>query len=331
MADPFHDMEGRTARATAIGRHLAVTTRSPVLWLTLCGALLVTAILAGTIMMVGEFRERALSNSVRELENTVLLLTRHFDQQFEDSEYDRRRRDLPTCDFEHRFIGGIQGTDVEPEGTRDLELQSRRAVLSWRYFHLRFERRHDHLVETLPAPAVNISARAYFETFKSDPRSPSVLSEAVRSLITGNLNTVIAHRLTGADGVFLGVMTRRITPSNYEKFFASIALGTGRDDLDVPCRRDTDSALSARRCDDRTEIHVRSPAAAGPEPGRPADDARRAESDRPNGPARLRRAAVPFPRRRRRDRHDIRRAGGLARANPVPGHRRTIGRQRWSR
>src|SRR6478735_9203066 len=53
---------------------------------TLCGALLVTAILAGTIMMVGEFRERALSNSVRELENTVLLLTRHFDQQFEDSD-----------------------------------------------------------------------------------------------------------------------------------------------------------------------------------------------------------------------------------------------------
>jgi hypothetical protein len=86
MPDPFHEIESRTPRATAIGRHLAVTIRSPVLWLTLCGALLVTAILAGTIMMVVEFRERALSNSVRELENTVLLLTRHFDQQFEDSD-----------------------------------------------------------------------------------------------------------------------------------------------------------------------------------------------------------------------------------------------------
>jgi len=37
-------------------------------------------------MMVGEFRERALANGERELENTVLLLTRHFDQQFEDSD-----------------------------------------------------------------------------------------------------------------------------------------------------------------------------------------------------------------------------------------------------
>ncbi len=40
--------------------------------------------MVGTMMMVGEFRERALSNHERELENTVLLLTRHYDQQFED-------------------------------------------------------------------------------------------------------------------------------------------------------------------------------------------------------------------------------------------------------
>lgn len=63
---------------------VAAALRGPVLWLTVCGALLVAAIFAGTIMMIGEFRERALVNSERELENTVLLLARHFDQQFED-------------------------------------------------------------------------------------------------------------------------------------------------------------------------------------------------------------------------------------------------------
>src|SRR5713101_3687095 len=85
MRDPLYNILGSRSRATVIGRSLAATIRGPVLWLTLCGALLVTAIFAGTIMMVGEFRERALGNSERELENTVLLLTRHFDQQFEDS------------------------------------------------------------------------------------------------------------------------------------------------------------------------------------------------------------------------------------------------------
>ena len=79
----------------------------------------------------------------------------------------------------------------------------------------------------LPAPRLNISERGYFKSFKFDARSPSILTESVRSYLNGNLNSVIAHRLRGEDGVFLGVMTRRINPVNYEKFFASVALGTG--------------------------------------------------------------------------------------------------------
>ncbi len=50
------------------------------------GTLLIAAIAFGTAMMVGNFRERALKTSERELENTVLLLARHFDQQFEEFE-----------------------------------------------------------------------------------------------------------------------------------------------------------------------------------------------------------------------------------------------------
>src|SRR3954452_3848698 len=86
MRGPLYNILGTRSQATVIGRGVAATIRGPVLWLTLCGGLLVTAIFAGTIMMVGEFRERALANGERELENTVLLLTRHFDQQFEDSD-----------------------------------------------------------------------------------------------------------------------------------------------------------------------------------------------------------------------------------------------------
>ena len=66
-------------------RLLASLRRGPILSLILCGGLLVATIIVGTMTMVGEFRERALSNNERELENTVLLLTRHFDQQFEDT------------------------------------------------------------------------------------------------------------------------------------------------------------------------------------------------------------------------------------------------------
>ncbi len=67
-------------------RSAASILRGPVLWLVLCGGFLIAAIIIGTVLTVGEFRESALRNSERELENTVLLLTRHFEQQFEDCE-----------------------------------------------------------------------------------------------------------------------------------------------------------------------------------------------------------------------------------------------------
>src|ERR1700758_4963512 len=58
----------------------------PIHGLVLGGVVLIVAIVIGTATMVGNFRERALSSSERELENTVLLLSRHFDQQLEDFE-----------------------------------------------------------------------------------------------------------------------------------------------------------------------------------------------------------------------------------------------------
>jgi hypothetical protein len=49
----------------------------------------------------------------------------------------------------------------------------------------------------------------------------------VQSYLTGKWTTVIAYRLTAPNGAFLGVMGRRVDPANFEKFFASVALGDG--------------------------------------------------------------------------------------------------------
>jgi hypothetical protein len=69
---------------TASFRSTSVLRRGPIRWLILGGLLLIAAIAIGATVMAGNFRERALRNSERELENTVLLLARHFDQQLED-------------------------------------------------------------------------------------------------------------------------------------------------------------------------------------------------------------------------------------------------------
>jgi PAS domain S-box-containing protein len=225
MRDPLDDIQGLGSRAAAVGRSLATTIRGPVLWLTLCGGLLVTAIFVGTIMMIGEFRERALGNNERELENTVLLLTRHFDQQFEDSEA------IASDVIAQLRISGIASPDMFRERMSSPDaheiLRSKAGVLSYLGDISIFDTNGNIInwSRPLPTPALDISDRTYFKTFTSDPQSEAVLAEAVTSHITGKLNSVIAHRLNGQNGVLLGVMTRRIDPANYEKFLASVAPG----------------------------------------------------------------------------------------------------------
>ncbi len=218
-----------TPRTTAVGSHpLATPIRpDPVLWLILCGGLLVTAIILGTAVMVGEFRERALSNSERELENTVRLLTRHFDQQFEDSVF------IANNLISQMQISGIGSPELfrSQMSTPDahLTLQSRASILSYIGDVMIYDAQGELINSSgpWPLPAVNVAERSYFKALKSNPQSTAVLAEPVRSYFTGSWTTVLAHRLSGPNGVFLGVLARRIDPVHFEKFFASVALGNG--------------------------------------------------------------------------------------------------------
>ena len=56
-------------------------------WLILCGAALVLAIALGTAYLALQYRERAIKVAERDLSNTALLLSRHFDQQLLDLQH----------------------------------------------------------------------------------------------------------------------------------------------------------------------------------------------------------------------------------------------------
>jgi len=76
-----------------------------------------------------------------------------------------------------------------------------------------------------PAPAISVADRPYFKAFKNDPNSPDMMIEPVYSRITGVWTVVIARKVTGANGEFLGAIGRGVEPANFERFFASLALG----------------------------------------------------------------------------------------------------------
>ena len=81
-----------------------------------------------------------------------------------------------------------------------------------------------------------------------------MLIEPVYSRISGAWTTLIVRKVIGPNGEFMGVVGRGIEPANFEKFFASVVLGEGADDLDAASRRHAARPLSPFQRNDRDRI-----------------------------------------------------------------------------
>ena len=216
-----------TAGSTASLRVRHSTGANPIHWLILGGVFLIAAITIGTTIMAGNFRERALNNSKRELENTVLLLARHFDKQLEDFTVIQR---LVVARIER---AGITSPDIFRGEMATLEWHEVLRARSEGYSDVAGVNLFDskgvliNSSDTWPVPDVKVADRAYFKTFKSGAVLTPVLIELVQSRFTGGWAAVIAHKVTGPKGEFLGVVTRATSPASIERHFASLALGEG--------------------------------------------------------------------------------------------------------
>ncbi|MGZ9272291.1 MAG: PAS-domain containing protein, partial [Candidatus Binatia bacterium] len=204
-----------------------IARRNPLNWLIFGGALLIAFIVFGTAITVMSFRQRALENRERELHNTVLLLARHFDRELQNFEAvqkdlvrrieslgldspDAFRRQTSTKDF-HKNLEAVVGALSDTAGISvfDAGGQLINSSRSW------------------PVPAISIADRSYFESFSADNRSPATLITLVKGRFTGGWTTVIARKVVGPTGEFLGVITRGLSPANLESFFESLELGRG--------------------------------------------------------------------------------------------------------
>ena len=222
-------MRGKLSEANGIsfrGRS-AFDRRNPLNWLIFGGVLLIASIVIGTAITILDFQERALNNSERELENTVLLLARHFDRELHDFEVIQRdvvrriellgiaspeafRRQISGEEF-HTNLQGMVGAllDVAGVDVFDANGQLINSSQAW------------------PLSAINIADRNFFKNFAADNWSPVVQLAPVQSPFTGGWTTVIARKVVGPNGQFFGVVSRSISPANLEKFFESLALGKG--------------------------------------------------------------------------------------------------------
>jgi diguanylate cyclase (GGDEF)-like protein len=199
--------------------------RNPIRTLILCGVLLISAIAVGTSMMIYGFRERALQSSTRELENTVLLLARHFDQQFGD--FDIVQQDiinglnLQRITSPEDFKREMSGDDVHQL------LKSRTGAFSYLGTLTLLDSEGDLInwSHSSSVPKVNFGDRAYFQTLKSNASPDQRYVDLVRSRVSGRWITILSRRLVGRSGEFLGVLSRTVEPIDFERFFESLTLG----------------------------------------------------------------------------------------------------------
>jgi diguanylate cyclase (GGDEF)-like protein len=213
------------AEATDLFESDPTGRRDPVRWLIACGILLIAAIAVVTAVTISNFRERALASSARELQNTVLLLARHFDQQLDDLQ-------VPLDDL----IAQIHAARIaSPDDFR--------RVMSTHEMHLLMKAKVSGAAEiagvnvydadgilinssVVPVvPYVNIADRAYYKALKSSSDVADCEVEMVRSRFSGGWRTVIARKVVGPNGEFLGVVSRAIAPAKYEEFFSKVVLG----------------------------------------------------------------------------------------------------------
>ncbi|TWA97123.1 bifunctional diguanylate cyclase/phosphodiesterase [Bradyrhizobium stylosanthis] len=205
----------------------AFVRSGPIRWLVVGGTLLIAAIAVGATLMAQNFRERALRNSGRELENTVLMLAHHFDQQLQDFAVIQK-------DFVDHVRGiGVAGADDYRKrlSGQDIHRMLRSKIEALPYMGgVNIIDSDGNVINSStawPAPKINVSDRAYFRTFKYDPYSPDVLIEPLHSRISGAWTILIVRKIIGPNGEFMGVVGRGIEPANFEKFFESVVLGEG--------------------------------------------------------------------------------------------------------
>jgi PAS domain-containing protein len=207
--------------------NLTILHNRTVRCIILSGALLVAAIAVGTVIEVGDYRDRALADSERELNNTALILSEQIDRTFQAADL-----------VESNLVQNIESLAIASED--DYALQ-----MSGKDMNLKLKDKGSGLIQVdnilivdsngnllnssreWPTPTINVADRSYFRELKFDTQLPSVISQPLQGRISGAWTVFLARKVKAPDGAFRGLVIGAIELPYFETFFSSIALGDG--------------------------------------------------------------------------------------------------------
>ncbi|MBR1133925.1 bifunctional diguanylate cyclase/phosphodiesterase [Bradyrhizobium iriomotense] len=197
---------------------------APLTWLIAGGFVLMLATAIGTALTVDRFRQNAIESGRDSLENSVRLLARHFDREFEDFAV------LQKGIIAELESHGIQSADVfrSEMGTLAMHEVLRAKASGWSdVAGANLFDANGILINSSrrwPVADVSVADRAYFNRLRNDPAAQEEI-EVVPGRLGNGPAIVFARRVSGPHGEFLGIVSRAIAPEQLESFFASTGLG----------------------------------------------------------------------------------------------------------
>ncbi|MGP8120050.1 MAG: PAS-domain containing protein, partial [Xanthobacteraceae bacterium] len=214
----------RRATDPAARSDAAVSGRHVVRWVIGCGAVVILGVILAVTFMIDQQREHVLQSTERELRNTVLLLARHFDQQISQIR-----------DEQKDFVAQIRASGVKTPAdfAREMSSEQTHAMLQDKVntasdvTSMWIFDADGQLINTSEPGKIepfSVGDQPSFQALKSPWSSPFTI-ELVKDHFNGAWLIVLARRVAGANGEFLGVVSMGILPGTLERFFASVSLG----------------------------------------------------------------------------------------------------------
>ncbi|MFG1463108.1 EAL domain-containing protein [Xanthobacter sp. DSM 24535] len=196
-------------------------------WAVGLGGAFIVTVLAATIALTIYLRDRALGDRHRELENLALTLAEQTDRAFQATEQLQRS-------LVERLIS--QGVKDEASFVRIASTHAMHEIIGERVPALP---QLDALTiigsngkllnfsRYWPIPDVNVADRDYFKALSTDLAEAQFVSAPVQNRGSGTPTVYLAHRLSGPDGHFLGLILAAMRQDYFEQFYGGIDLGPG--------------------------------------------------------------------------------------------------------
>src|SRR5262245_51722771 len=197
----------------------------PASMLVVCGALLAAAVAAGAAIVLSNLRERALSDSERQLQNFAAILAEQTDHAFQAI-------DLVQISLieQMQALGVTSGDDYRRKMSGDdvrRTLKDKIASLPYVHSVMLIDARGELINSSRPGLIADLDVhdRQYFKSLRSDSLSTSVLSSPMRDPATGGWTIYLARKFAGPNGEFLGLVLGAVDLQYFQRFFGTLNLG----------------------------------------------------------------------------------------------------------